>query len=343
MKKLLSSLLVLMTLGAVPAVAQLSVVDRFDRSATTDLSTSPPPYKWVKLLNQDDPSASLQINADSTVSVYNALGDGHMGGVAWDSLFTDTSQAAIIVTQKGGDGINGTFFLNFRMNSEDGSAANGYRLAYIDNPSGVDKVILQRVTSGVNTGDLVSIQREIQVGDTLIVKVEADKTMKGLICGANGVRDSIVTNDNTYNPSSWYIWLRGYQFATPAKFTDFMFGRIPADTTHPVFSVTPTTLSFGAVAGGNSAMDSVSVQNTGDGTLRIYSAAAGSIDYTVRPVSALIPAGSSVKFYVTFSPTHSGSAGGTLYFNHNAAGTPGTVSLSGSGSGGSYPVPAVTG
>ena len=315
MKNLLSLALFLFLVSIQTATAQLVTADNFARAATLDLSTSPAPYKWVKLQNQDDPSASYQINSDSSISAYNALDTTHMGGVAWDTLVTDTSQAGIIVTQKGGDGVNGTLFMYFRMNSIDGSAGNGYRLEYLDNPSGIDKIIIQRVSSGVIENDLVSLQREIEAGDTLIVKVQGDKTMKALVYGANGVRDSISATDNTYNPSSWYWWLRGYVFTTPAKFTNYMMGKIPVDTTTPQFGVTPAFLTFGSVGGGGSIQDSVTVQNTGDGILRIASAATSSPDFTVTPSYSTIIAGGSEKFYVTFSPTRSGAIAGTLVFN----------------------------
>ncbi len=324
------------------ASAQLSIVDDFHRAPTTDISTSPPPYRWVKLLNQDNGTASVQINADSTASAYNPLGSGHFGGVAWDTLVTDTSQGAIIVRRKGGNGINTTLFIYFRMNNKDGGSGNGYRLRYFDNPSGTDQIALQRVWGGVNGVDLVAMSREIQAGDTLVVKVEADKTMKGLVYGANGVRDSVVTIDNTYNPASWYWWLWGCVFPTPAAFSDFMLGPLPVFSGAPGCVVTPTTLNFGSVSGGSSRTDSVTVADTGAISLHILSAASSNAQFSVTPSSAFVGPGSQATFHVTYTPLMSGDASADIVFWHNAQGSPAIVSVTGSGTGSNFPMPVIS-
>ena len=89
----------------------------------------------------------MQINADSTISPVNTNGSG-FGGVAWDSLMTDTSQIGLIVKQKGGNGTNSSFFIYFRMNGKDFQAGQGYRMEYFDNPSGVDVISLALIGAG---------------------------------------------------------------------------------------------------------------------------------------------------------------------------------------------------
>ncbi len=340
MKTIVSILLTLCSVAFAPA--QLSIVDDFHRAPATDISTSPPPYHWVKLLNQDNTSASFQINADSTASPYNPLGSGHFGGVAWDSLVTDTSQAGIIVHQKAGNGINTTLFIYFRMNNKDGGSGNGYRLRYFDNPSGTDQIAIQRVSGGVNGVDLVTMNREIQPGDTLVVKVEADKTMKGLVYGANGVRDSVVTIDNTYNPAGWYWWLWGCVFPTPAAFADFMLGPLPVFTGVPACVVLPASIDFGSVAGGSSRTDSVTISDTGTVSLRVLSAASSSSQFSVTPSSAFIGPGSHATFTITYTPVMSGGASADIVFWHNAQGSPATVSVTGNGTGTNFPMPVIS-
>src|SRR5882762_104463 len=141
--------------------AQLKTRDSFKRPASADLSTSAAPLKWVKLLNQPNASASMQINTDSTISPINSLGTTNFGGVAWDSLFTDTVQVGLVVRQKGGNGTNSTFFIYLRMTNKDLATGNGYRLQYQDNPTTTDQITIQRVTNGTTGTTLATRNREI--------------------------------------------------------------------------------------------------------------------------------------------------------------------------------------
>jgi M6 family metalloprotease-like protein len=94
----------------------LLVRDDFSATATTNIAGR---YKWVNFTNNETGLASVQIHTDSTISPYNTGGTTKFGGVAWDSLFTDTTQIALTVKQKGGNGTNSSFFIYFRMNNKD--------------------------------------------------------------------------------------------------------------------------------------------------------------------------------------------------------------------------------
>jgi hypothetical protein len=84
--------------------------------------------------------------------------------------------------------------------------------------------MLEMVTDGKNRTTLKTLSREINIGDTLVAKVEPNKTMKVLVYGVNGVRDSVSTINNTYNPSKWYCWIRGLVVNVPVKMDNFMIG-----------------------------------------------------------------------------------------------------------------------
>ncbi len=312
-------------------LGQLQLRDNFNRSATGDLSTSPTPYKWVKLANQPNSSASLQINSDSTISPINSAGTGNFGGVAWDSVLTDTTQVGLVVKRKAGNGSNSTFFIYIRMSNKDLSTGRGYRVQYTDYPSGTDQISLARMSSGTNATTLRSMNREIAVGDTLMVRVEANKTMKVLVCGINGVRDSISVVDNTFNPSTWYCWLRGCVFTTSVKMDEFSLGKIPQPESNPNFSVTPTSLAFDNVVVLSTKTDSLRVTNIGGGTLTIGSVVSDNAQFTVSPTSAGLGASASQEFYVTYAPAGAGSTSGNIIFTHNAAGSPTNVAASGNG------------
>ena len=53
------------------------------------------------------------------------------------------------------------------MTTKDLASGNGYRLRYFDDSSGTDRVLIQRVTGESSSLDLVTMFREIAVGDTL--------------------------------------------------------------------------------------------------------------------------------------------------------------------------------
>ena len=102
----------------------------------------------------------------------------------------------------------------------------------------------------------------------------------------------------------------------------------------PGFSVNPTSLNFGTVAVLSSMQESTYVKNTGNAPLNVSLAGTDNITFTVLPTSATVAAGDSTKFVVTFTPTASGVQNGNLAFTHDAAGSPGIVTLTGAGSGG---------
>jgi subtilisin family serine protease len=105
----------------------------------------------------------------------------------------------------------------------------------------------------------------------------------------------------------------------------------------PVMSVTPSSLSFGTAAIGNSVDLSFTVQNTGGGTLT-GSASTAAPYSIVSGGSFSVSAGASQAVVVRFTPTATGSATGTVAFTSNGGNASGTVS----GTGGPPPVMSVT-
>lgn len=100
----------------------------------------------------------------------------------------------------------------------------------------------------------------------------------------------------------------------------------------PLFEIRPPILAFGDVGLGSSAVDSVSVRNTGTTSLRVDSARSYGGEFSVLPLGPeLIDAGDSAWFAVTFSPTVAGLQQGHVVFSHNAAGSPDSVLVTGAG------------
>jgi uncharacterized repeat protein (TIGR03803 family) len=105
--------------------------------------------------------------------------------------------------------------------------------------------------------------------------------------------------------------------------------------TAPVVTLEPASLGFGAVAVGvPSAPKSATLTNTGDGPLTIGSIATTG-DYAMTTGCPLAPAtlaaGAGCTVSVTFTPMATGSRPGTLTITDDAAGSPRTVNLTGSG------------
>jgi Ca2+-binding RTX toxin-like protein len=110
----------------------------------------------------------------------------------------------------------------------------------------------------------------------------------------------------------------------------------PPPTPTPIATVTPTSLSFGSqTVNTTSAALSVTVTNTGTGDLTVDDATLSGTDAAMFGRSngctgALAP-NASCTVDVTFTPASDGAKTATLSIAHNAAGTPSTVALSGSG------------
>jgi Putative Ig domain/Abnormal spindle-like microcephaly-assoc'd, ASPM-SPD-2-Hydin len=113
----------------------------------------------------------------------------------------------------------------------------------------------------------------------------------------------------------------------------------------PAVTFTPTSLTFAAQAiGTTSAPQSITVSNTGNAPLFINSAAtrgANPLDFTQVSdgcSGVTLAAGTSCSVSITFSPTASGARSATFILTDNAAGSPQTVPISGSGTGQNPPL-----
>jgi hypothetical protein len=134
----------------------------------------------------------------------------------------------------------------------------------------------------------------------------------------------------TFSPSD-----TGIQNAT-ITFTDNASGSPHTVTvngrgTIPVFTISPSAISYGNVRVGQEKVDSVSVTNPGTATLIVSEATSNSDQYSVVPTSANIVPNETKQFYITYSPTTTGIENGILSFSHNASGSPHTVTVDGNG------------
>jgi hypothetical protein len=101
----------------------------------------------------------------------------------------------------------------------------------------------------------------------------------------------------------------------------------------PVVTLTPTSLTFSkTVVGNTSAAKAVTMANTGNAALSITSiVASGDFAISSSTCGSTLNAGASCKFKVTFTPMGLGTRTGAVTITDNAANSPQTVPLTGTG------------
>jgi hypothetical protein len=98
-----------------------------------------------------------------------------------------------------------------------------------------------------------------------------------------------------------------------------------------VFSCSPTAIAFDSVKIGQSESGSLTVKNVGMDTLRLNSVAVKDTSFAIGPYRSTIAPGDSSVLIVTFRPSSTGQHNGYIVFSHNAASSPDSVSVSGTG------------
>lgn len=101
----------------------------------------------------------------------------------------------------------------------------------------------------------------------------------------------------------------------------------------PIFAINPPSLDFGSVLVGGNASLPVTVSNPGDGDLIISNIVSSDPEFTFSPNTfpITIAAGGDQVFDVTFAPTSGGLHSANLSFSHNAAGSPTSYAVQGTG------------
>jgi|GEM_PF-4968024 len=97
---------------------------------------------------------------------------------------------------------------------------------------------------------------------------------------------------------------------------------------------TPSALTFGNVKVGQPATQTLTVSNPGTLTLSVTRIATSGVDaaqFTVSTTQFDVAAGGSQQVTVTFTPTSAGAKTASLSITHNAAGSPSSIPLSGTG------------
>jgi len=110
-------------------------------------------------------------------------------------------------------------------------------------------------------------------------------------------------------------------------------GVAPASTQTYLLSASASSLSFGNALVGSSFTQTMTVTNSGTGSVTISQAAISGAGFTVSGCSGAVAlaAGQSLTLTVGFAPASAGNATGSLSVMSNATNSPATIALSGTG------------
>lgn len=102
--------------------------------------------------------------------------------------------------------------------------------------------------------------------------------------------------------------------------------------TEAIMVLSPASLNFNNVTVGQTSSQNVTITNNGNSNLTFSSATISGTGFTMSGLSPLptIPAGQNATFSVQFTPTSTAGATGSIVFHDNAAGSPQTLTLTGS-------------
>lgn len=102
----------------------------------------------------------------------------------------------------------------------------------------------------------------------------------------------------------------------------------------PAISLSATSLTFDSTEVGKTSQKTLTIKNTGSGSLVVTGITVTGADtshFKVSPTRDTVAAGGSKTITVTFAPTSAGKKSAALSIAHNATGSPSTVTLSGTG------------
>jgi hypothetical protein len=105
-------------------------------------------------------------------------------------------------------------------------------------------------------------------------------------------------------------------------------------------SVTPTSASFGSVVTGNTNSQTIQLKNNGTANLTISQATVSGSGFSLSGLALplTLTAGQSGNFNVQFAPQAGGNTNGTVAIASNAANSPATIALSGTGVAATYTI-----
>jgi hypothetical protein len=176
--------------------------------------------------------------------------------------------------------------------------------------TGSATLIIVGITASANFAATNNCGASIPVGGNCSISVTFAPTAVGNLYGTLTVTD----NNNGAPASTQVVPLAGLGLGAPA------------------LSLSATTLSFGSqIVNTTSAVQTVTVTNSGTATLNLGSITATGPFAQTNTCNSPVASGGICTISVTFTPTTAGSAVGSVTLVDNAANSPQTISLTGTG------------
>jgi hypothetical protein len=214
------------------------------------------------------------------------------------------------------------------VSGNSGSGSNGSlapsstTLAFGNVQVGSNASLSETVT---NTGGNTVTISSASVGD-------AAYSISGLTLPANLSAGHSVTFNLIFAPSATGSFMANLTLTSNAVNPSLVIALSGTGTAKGQLGVSPPTLSFGNVVVGASSTLSSSLSATG-AAVTVSSASSGSPEFTISGLSlpAVLSAGQSLPYSVTFTPQASGTATANLTFSSNASNSQLQQALNGSG------------
>ncbi len=164
----------------------------------------------------------------------------------------------------------------------------------------------------------------------LVADFNGDGVLDLAFSDLNGVEIALGNGDGTFAPGTHYV---DASYAGDRNYGAVTSSTIPLIGGLPPVRVSPNSLSFGNEAvGTTSPAKTVTLDNTSTDTLDISSITpSGDFAISANTCGATLAGKKSCKVSITFTPMALGTLTGTLTFTDNAANSPQTVPLSGTG------------
>jgi Cep192 domain 4/Beta-propeller repeat/HYDIN/CFA65/VesB-like, Ig-like domain len=298
--------------------------------------------------------------SDAFVTELNPAATGYVQSTYLGGSAADFGQAIAL-------GPNGIAFVTGSTSSKNFPAIDGTYPAYQSSLNGVAgnafiseikpdnapglSIVPQTIDFGNQTQNVRSAVQTIQVTNegtapltiTQITFTETDSTgftsdfaetdnCVGTVAASGGT----CTINVTFTPSSHQVETGTFSIADNAAGSPHVIKVSGTGvTTATAVTVTPSSLTFGNVTvGQTSSAQTVTITNTGTTTLNISNfSTTGDFSQTntCSATSNVLNVGQSCNVSVTFTPTASGSRGGSLSISDDATGSPQSVALSGTG------------
>jgi len=245
---------------------------------------------------------------------------------------------------------------SLRANFPAGGAALADVAAYVGNtPTAL--VFPSTAVGSTSTAQTVTVYASLKAGNAisaLTVAASGDFVRSGGTCGTTLGTGTSCTVQVTFTPTASGARTGTLSVSHSNARSPIVFALSGSATgtvvTAPVVSITPSALTLAATAiGSTSAVQNINVANSGNAPLVISAIAlTNAADFTIAggtcAAGSSVAAGASCTVSVAFKPAAGmvGARSGALTISHNAAGSPASVSLSGSATGALAPVASMT-